>query len=186
MPEQSELPQQKREIISKTENGKEKNSMISKRLMPNERPEFPKRAIITAGMPYGNKTLHCGHVGGLFIHADTFARFMRDRIGKENVIFVSGTDCYGSPIMEGYRKLKETSGFTGSIEDYVKFNHDFQKKTLKQFQVSLDFYGASGLNPAKDIHAETSKEVFETLRAVLYELPAISITEVNDRRARHK
>ena len=33
---------------------------------------------------------------------------------------------------------------------------------------------------------KSEKEVFETLRAVLYELPAISITEVNDRRARHK
>ena len=36
-----------------------------------------------------------------------FARFLRDRIGKENVIFVSGTDCYGSPISESYRKLKK-------------------------------------------------------------------------------
>ena len=52
------------------------------------RPEFPKRAIITGGMPYGNKTLHFGHVGGMFVFADVFARFLRDRIGKENVIFV--------------------------------------------------------------------------------------------------
>ena len=139
------------------------NDEILAKMIEN-RPKFNKRVVVTSGMPYGNKTLHCGHVGGLFIHADTFARFMRDRIGRENVIFVSGTDCYGSPIMEGYRKLKETSGFAGSIEDYVKYNHDFQKKTLKQFQVDLDFYGASGLNPAKDIHEETSKEVFETLK----------------------
>ena len=47
--------------------------MINKRLMPNDRPEFPKRAIITAGMPYGNKSLHFGHVGGMFDHADIFA-----------------------------------------------------------------------------------------------------------------
>ena len=67
------------------------------------RPVFPKRAVITGGMPYGNKELHCGHVGGMFVFADTFARFMRDRIGKENVIFVGGTDCYGSPIAEGWR-----------------------------------------------------------------------------------
>ena len=65
--------------------------------MTSNRPNFPKRAVITAGMPYGNKELHLGHIGGVFVHADTFARFLRDRIGKENVIFVSGTDCYGSP-----------------------------------------------------------------------------------------
>ena len=70
---------------------------------PKMRPVFPKRAVVTAGMPYGNKELHFGHIGGVFVHADTFARFLRDRIGEENVIFVSGTDCYGSPIAEGWR-----------------------------------------------------------------------------------
>lgn len=139
------------------------NDEILAKMIEN-RPKFSERVVITSGMPYGNKTLHCGHIGGLFIHADTFARFMRDRIGENNVIFVSGTDCYGSPIMEGYRKLKETSNFEGSIEEYVKYNHDFQEKTLKQFEVALDFYGASGLNPAKDIHKDMSKYVFETLK----------------------
>lgn len=115
-------------------------AMYRKRLMKNERPVFPKRAVITAGMPYGNKDLHFGHVGGMFIHADIFARFLRDRIGKENVIFVSGTDCYGSPILESYRKLKET-GYTGSIEDYVSMNHERQKKTLSDYGIGLDFSG---------------------------------------------
>lgn len=35
-----------------------------------ERPTFPKRAVITGGMPYGNKNLHFGHVGGVFVPAD--------------------------------------------------------------------------------------------------------------------
>ena len=104
--------------------------MICKRLTPNERPIFPKRAVITAGMPYGNKNLHFGHVGGMFIHADIFARFLRDRIGKDNVIFLSGTDCYGSPIMESYRRLQE-AGYEGTLEDYVRGNHEEQKKTLE-------------------------------------------------------
>ena len=95
-----------------------------------ERPEFPKRAVVTGGMPYGNKTLHFGHVGGMFVHADVFARFLRDRIGKDNVVFVSGTDCYGSPIAEGYRKKVEAEGYKGTIEDYVMENHLAQKKTL--------------------------------------------------------
>ncbi|MBR0137920.1 MAG: class I tRNA ligase family protein, partial [Erysipelotrichaceae bacterium] len=127
------------------------------------RPEFPKRAIVTGGMPYGNKTLHFGHIGGMFVHADVFARFLRDRIGKENVIFVSGTDCYGSPIAEGYRKKCEAEGFTGTIEDYVMANHLDQKKTLDEYEISLDIFGASGLEDTKDVHQKETDEFITTL-----------------------
>ncbi|MFX0547779.1 class I tRNA ligase family protein [Hathewaya histolytica] len=136
--------------------------MINKRLGRNERPVFPKRAVITAGMPYGNKNLHFGHVGGMFIHADIFARFLRDRIGKENVIFISGTDCYGSPILESYRKLKE-DGYEKAIEDYVKANHLSQKKTLEDYNVSLNLFGASAIGRTGQIHNKTSEEIFNTL-----------------------
>lgn len=163
MPEQSGLPQQKgKQGITKINNRKEQNNMMCKRLASNERPTFPKRAIITAGMPYGNKNLHFGHVGGMFIHADIFARFLRDRIGKDNVIFLSGTDCYGSPIMESYRKLQE-AGYEGTLEDYVRANHEEQKKTLENYGISLDFFGASALGEAGSIHKQVSAEVFHTL-----------------------
>ncbi|HAG68982.1 MAG TPA: methionine--tRNA ligase [Lachnospiraceae bacterium] len=136
--------------------------MFNKRIRPDERPVFPKRAVVTGGMPYGNKELHFGHVGGMYVHADVFARFLRDRIGKENVIFVSGTDCYGSPALESYRKLKE-SGYDKSIEDYVRGNHEKQKKTLKDYKISLDFFGASGLDEAASMHRQVSEEIFNTL-----------------------
>ncbi|MBP5454370.1 MAG: class I tRNA ligase family protein, partial [Lachnospiraceae bacterium] len=103
---------------------------------PKMRPVFPKRAVVTAGMPYGNKELHFGHIGGVFVHADTFARFLRDRIGEENVIFVSGTDCYGSPFLEGFRKDKEAGTFDGTIEDFVRKNHEAQKDTLDKYEIS--------------------------------------------------
>ena len=163
MSEQSELPQQiGKQSIIKLNSRKEQNHMICKRLTPNERPVFPKRAIITAGMPYGNKNLHFGHVGGMFIHADIFARFLRDRIGKDNVIFLSGTDCYGSPIMESYRKLQE-AGYKGELEDYVRGNHEKQKETLVNYGISLDFFGASALEEAGTIHKQVSAKVFRTL-----------------------
>lgn len=91
-------------------------------------PAWPKRAVVTAGMPYGNKPLHFGHIGGVFVSADAFARFLRDRIGEENVRFISGTDCFGSPINEGYRKLVEAGEFDGTIEDYVMKNHEAQDR----------------------------------------------------------
>lgn len=127
------------------------------------RPEFPKKAIITGGMPYGNKKLHFGHIGGVFVFADCYARFLRDRIGKDNVIFVSGTDCYGSPIAESYRKLCEEQGFTGTIKDFVKENHDAQKKTLDDYMISLDMFGASGLGRTAEIHDEVSDKFIRRL-----------------------
>lgn len=136
--------------------------MINKKIRNDERPVFPKRAVITGGMPYGNKALHFGHVGGMFVHADTFARFLRDRIGKENVIFVSGTDCYGSPIVEAYRKQKE-SGYQGTIEEYVMSNHEKQKKVLSDYEISLDLFGASAFGETGQMHTKVSAEVFEAL-----------------------
>ena len=82
------------------------------------RPQFPKRAVVTGGMPYGNKELHFGHVGGMLVFADTYTRFLRDRIGKDNVIFVTGTDCYGSPIAEGWRVKVEKGEFEGTLEEW--------------------------------------------------------------------
>ncbi|GFZ29875.1 hypothetical protein CSC2_04010 [Clostridium zeae] len=128
-----------------------------------ERPVFPKKAVITSGMPYGNKELHFGHVGGVFVHADTFARFLRDRIGKENVIFVSGTDCYGSPISASYRKMVDENNYKGTIEDYVRENHEKQKEVLNKYEMELNLYAASALDRAGEIHKEVSASVFNRL-----------------------
>ena len=119
----------------------------------NENPvEWPARAVVTAGMPYGNKPLHFGHVGGVFVPADAFARFLRDRIGKENVRFVSGTDCFGSPINEGYRKLVEAGEFDGSISDYVMRNHERQANTLRSYVLASRFTMArESVTPARPI-----------------------------------
>lgn len=129
-----------------------------------ERPTFPKRVLITGGMPYGSKELHFGHIGGVFVHADVFARFMKDRIGADNVIFVSGTDCYGSPIVEKYRTVTESGEFSGTIVDFVKKNHDSQKATLDEYLVEPSLFGASAFGAGGEAHARFSAELFEKLR----------------------
>lgn len=128
-----------------------------------ERPSWPKRAVVTAGMPYGNKPLHFGHIAGVFVPADAFARFLRDRIGAANVRFISGTDCFGSPIDEGYRKLVEAGEFDGTIEEYVRKNHEAQKATLDSYNVSLSIYEGSGLGYAKCVHQLISEKFIEKL-----------------------
>lgn len=127
------------------------------------RPNFPKRAIITAGMPYGNKELHFGHIGGVFIPADIYARFLRDRIGKDNVIFVSGTDCYGSTIEASFEAAKN-DGFAGDIKDFVLSNHQKQKKVLEDYDISLNLFAASALFSGGEEQTKTSYEVFNTLK----------------------
>ncbi len=131
--------------------------------MKNNRPVFPKRAVVTAGMPYGNKELHFGHIGGVFAHADTYARFLRDRIGRENVIFVSGTDCYGSPILENYRQLVSKGEFEGTINDFVEYNHNKQKEVLEAYNIDINLYAASSFGRSGEIHEEVSQEFFQKL-----------------------
>ena len=128
-----------------------------------ERVVWPKRAVVTAGMPYGNKPLHFGHIAGVFVPADAFARFLRDRIGPENVRFISGTDCFGSPINEGYRKLVEAGEFDGTIEEYVQKNHDAQKATLDAYGISLSIYEGSGMGHSGDVHQLISGKFIEKL-----------------------
>ncbi|MFW6022887.1 MAG: class I tRNA ligase family protein [Halanaerobiaceae bacterium] len=131
--------------------------------LSNGRPEFPKRAVVTAGMPYGNKELHFGHIGGVFIHADFLARFLRDRIGEENVIFVSGTDCYGSPIVEDYRQSVDKGTFEGTIEDYVEANHESQKEALDLYHIAINLFAGSSLGQAGDIHQHYTYDFIKTL-----------------------
>lgn len=129
----------------------------------NERISWPKRAVVTAGMPYGNKPLHFGHIAGVFVPADAFARFLRDRIGAANVRFISGTDCFGSPINEGYRKLVEAGEFDGTIAEYVERNHEAQKNTLDAYGISLSIYEGSGMGHSGDVHQLITEKFIEKL-----------------------
>lgn len=128
-----------------------------------ELQEWPHRAVVTAGMPYGNKPLHFGHIAGVFVPADCYARFLRDRIGADNVRFISGTDCFGSPIDEGYRKLVEAGQFDGTIAEYVMRNHDKQKATLDSYDISLDIYEGSGIGHAGERHQDLSENIIRRL-----------------------
>ena len=139
----------------------EKMKEVLERMKMN-RPKFPKRAVVTAGMPYGSKNLHYGHVCGMMVYADFFARFLKDKLGKDNVLFVSGTDCYGSPALEAYRK-KCADGFTGTIEDMVAEYNRNHIETIKKYEIGFDLFGGSAIGESKEMHKKVSEEIFEKL-----------------------
>ena len=79
------------------------------------------------------------------------------------MLFVSGTDCYGSPIMESYRKLRE-EGYDKSIGAYVQENHDRQEATLDAYDISCDLYACSALEPAAHVHEQVTDEILHRLK----------------------
>ncbi|MDR3263184.1 MAG: class I tRNA ligase family protein [Clostridiales bacterium] len=135
--------------------------MAERRLI--KRPVFPERIVITAGMPNGNKPLHIGHIGAIFLWADAYARYMRDNIGSENVIFVSGTDGFGSVAEEKYRKLKEAGEYSGTLSDYIGGYHETQKKTLQKYGISLNLFAASCFGESYEHHKRMSAYFFEEM-----------------------
>ncbi|MBR4270314.1 MAG: class I tRNA ligase family protein [Clostridia bacterium] len=128
-----------------------------------KRIDLPKKVLITGGMPNGNKDLHLGHIS-CFIFGDFYARYMRDRIGEENVIYICGTDGYGSSTDEKYRRLKEAGKISETLPEYVtRFNKE-QKYTIDSYLVSLNDFYASCLPPAKATHEKMSAYFFDTLK----------------------
>ena len=55
-----------------------------------------KRHTITAALPYANGPLHLGHLAGVYISADIYARFLRS--AGEDVVFICGSDEHGAAI----------------------------------------------------------------------------------------
>jgi len=51
------------------------------------------RVLVCVAWPYANGPFHVGHVSGVYLPADIFARFSRAR--GADVIMVSGSDCHG-------------------------------------------------------------------------------------------
>ncbi|MCF8059782.1 MAG: class I tRNA ligase family protein [Bacteriovoracaceae bacterium] len=114
-------------------NTAEKN-ILEKFEMILSRQKFPKKAVVTAGMPYANGPLHLGHLAGAHVPADVYARFMRMLIGAENVLFVCGTDDHGSTSEVAAKKQGLTT------KEFINTIHSGQKSTMDNYHISLDTY----------------------------------------------
>ena len=116
------------------------------------RCERPKRAVVTAGMPYANGPLHLGHLAGAHIPADIHTRWMGMLIGRENVLFVCGTDDHGSAT-----ELSALKSGT-SIREWLDQIHDAQETTLGRYGVDLDVYSGTSRPECLQIHTEVCQD----------------------------
>lgn len=121
------------------------------------RQSFPKKAIVTAGMPYANGPLHLGHLAGAHVPADVYARFMRMLIGKENVLFVCGTDDHGSTSEVAAKKLGVKT------QDYIAEIHSGQSQTMKKYNISLDAYTGTSRPENYDDHKTICQDFLRDL-----------------------
>ncbi|MBP5557870.1 MAG: methionine--tRNA ligase [Bacteroidales bacterium] len=111
----------------------------------------PKRYTITSALPYANGPVHIGHLAGVYIPADIYARYLRNN-GKE-VLFLGGSDEHGVPITLKARKEGVTP------QDIVDRYHNIIKESFKELGISFDIYSRTS-NPT---HHETAAAFFTKL-----------------------
>ena len=110
-----------------------------------------KRTLITSALPYANGPVHIGHLAGVYVPADIYARYLRMK--GEEVAFIGGSDEHGVPIT-----LKaKNEGI--SPQDVVDKYHGIIKDAFKRFGISFDVYSRTSAK----VHHETASEFFKKL-----------------------
>lgn len=109
-----------------------------------------KNILIGGAWPYANNSLHLGHLAGL-ISGDILARY--HRINGDNVLYVSGTDCHGTPITERAKKEGRTP------KEIAEQYHEEFVKTFNAMSFSYDLYSKT----ETEYHAKKVQEIFKKL-----------------------
>ncbi|WP_323756946.1 methionine--tRNA ligase [Roseivirga sp.] len=110
-----------------------------------------KRHTVTAALPYANGPVHIGHLAGVYVPADIYARYLRSK--GEDVAFICGSDEHGMAITMRARK----DGV--NPQDIVDKYHGMIKDSFDQLGISFDIYSRT----SNKIHHETAQEFFKTL-----------------------
>lgn len=110
-----------------------------------------KRYTLTAALPYTNGPIHIGHLAGVYVPADIYARYLR--LKGHDVAFICGSDEHGVPITIKAKK----EGV--SPQDVVDRYHKIIKDSFNEFGISFDNYSRT----SAEIHHETASDFFKTL-----------------------
>lgn len=106
--------------------------------------------FIGGAWPYANGSLHLGHIAAL-LPGDVLARYYR--LKGENVLYVSGSDCNGTPISIRANQEGKT------IKDIVDHYHEEFKRDFTRLGFTYDLYTRTdGV-----FHHETVQKIFLTL-----------------------
>ena len=111
----------------------------------------PKRYTITAALPYTNGPVHIGHLAGVYVPADIYARYLR--LKDRDVAFICGSDEHGVAI--SIKAKKEGKTPQEIIDKYDKIIRD----AFREFGITFDNYSRT----SSAIHHETAAEIFKNL-----------------------
>lgn len=110
-----------------------------------------KRTLITSALPYANGPVHIGHLAGVYVPSDIYARYLR--LKGEEVLFIGGSDEHGIPITIKARNEGVTP------QDIVDRYHTLIKKSFEEFGITFDIYSRT----TSEIHKKTASDFFRTL-----------------------
>ena len=113
--------------------------------------QHPKRYTVTAALPYTNGPIHIGHLAGVYVPSDIYARYLR-QMGRD-VAFICGSDEHGVAISMKAKK----EGITP--QEVIDKYHGIIKKSFEDFGISFDNYSRTSAK----IHHETASDFFKKL-----------------------
>ena len=111
----------------------------------------PARYTITAALPYTNGPIHIGHLAGVYVPADIYARYLR--LNGNDVAFVCGSDEHGVAI--SMKAKKEGVSPQNIIDKY----HGIIKQSFQDFGITFNNYSRT----SAEVHHKTASDFFVKL-----------------------
>jgi len=109
--------------------------------------------VIGGAWPYANGSLHIGHLSAL-LPGDILARYFRAK--GENVFYVSGSDCHGTPIT-----IRARQEGLSPLEISDKYHKEFCE-VFERLGFSYDLYTKTSDNYHKSYVTEFHKRLYES------------------------
>ena len=110
-----------------------------------------KRYTLTAALPYTNGPIHIGHLAGVYIPADIYARYLRNK--EKDVAFICGSDEHGVAIAIKAKNEKKTP------KEVIDKYDNIIRSSFDSFGISFDNYSRTSAK----IHHETAQNFFKDL-----------------------